>query len=471
MWPYKPTVLAIGMALLSGCVSTFAPSERKQSNDIFPEQWQQLKSETAPIKVQDAWVATLNTPQLNNLIEKALNNNQELLQAHYDVAILKQQLIVAGADLWPSLELSSQLGRSKDNRPVSYSSSTSLSLDLSYEVDLWGALSDSKREASLNYLAQQAEYEQQKQQLVADVVIAWFDLITQQQLLELYNQRETNSQQNLEIIESGYKQGLNAALDVYLARNELNSEHSRIATQKANVVDAARTLERLLGEYPKGAISANAELPVIKEALPLGLPSQLITRKAELKASWYSLLASDSLLAYTHKQRFPSINLSASLSDQSNELSDLLSPSSLAWSLIGNISAPLFNAGKLKANEEIANLAVKQQEQLYLQTLYDAFNDVESGITNQVSLTAQYKSTLSAQENAQAAEELAFEQYQRGLESYTTVLEAQERSFDAQSSLIELKKQLIDNKVNLHVALGGDYTQASQELKSNNDEN
>ena len=346
-----------------------------------------------------------------------------------------------------------------------------MSLNLGYEVDLWGKLSDSNRQANLNYLAQQARFEQAKQQLVADVVKGWFDVVTAKQLLDLYKRREANALQNLDIIESGYRQGLNEALDVYLARNELNNERSRIATQQASLLTTARVLERLLGDYPKGIISANNDLPVINTDIPLGLPSELITRKPTLRANWYQLLASDANLAYAHKQRFPSLNLTASLSDTTDRVSDLFSPSSLAWSLLGSISAPIFNGGRLKANEEIARLNSQKQEQQYLQTLYDAFSDVENAITLQQSLKAQYTSTLEAQENALAAEQLSFEQYQSGLVSYTTVLDAQGRSFDAQSSLISIKNQLIANRVNLHLALGGDFANTSTELQSNSNEN
>ncbi|MBQ4800253.1 TolC family protein [Pseudoalteromonas sp. MMG006] len=470
IWQYKPTLLAISVMLLSGCASSLNSSQRLEQPDDVPKQWQQ-KASNSVLAVKNDWLTQLQNPTLDKFVKQALTNNQQLLQTSYDVEIQKQQLIVSGAALWPSLDLSARTSRSKDNRPVSYDNASSVSLDLTYEVDLWGKLSDSKREANLNYLAQQARFEQAKQQLVADVVTSWFDVVSAQQLLDLFKRREENAQQSLEIIESGYRQGINEALDVYLARNELNTERTRIATQQANLAASSRILERLLGEYPKGAISTNSDLPVINTDIPLGLPSELITRKPTLRASWYELLATDAALAYAHKLRFPSLNLAASLSDSTDRVSDLFSPSSLAWSLLGSISAPLFEGGRLEANEEIARLNTQKQEQLYLQTLYDAFGDVENAISQQQSLKAQYTSTLEAQENALAAEQLSFEQYQSGLVTYTTVLDAQDRSFDAQSSLIEIKNQLIANRINLHIALGGDFAKPSSELKSNNDEN
>lgn len=464
-WQYKPSLLALSVILLSACASQSTHHERVAELETVPSAWQQLPSGDKVLAVEDNWLQQLHDPQVFTLVEQALAYNQAILQAGYDVAIKEQQLIAAGADLWPSLDLSTRASRSKDNRPVNYNNASSASLELSYEVDLWGKLSSSERQANLEYLAEKATFSQSKQQLVADVVSGWFDVITNQKLLELYKQREQNAEQNLSIIESGYRQGLNEALDVYLARNELNTERSNIAAQQATLTKSIRDLERLTGQYPTGALSVSADLPLLENTIPLGLPSELITRKPELMASWYQLLSTDAGLAYAHKQRFPSLNLSASISDSTDRMSDLFSPSSLAWSLIGSISMPLFEGGRLKANEEQARLNVKRQEQAYLATLYDAFNDVETAISQEQALKVRYEKTLEAQENAIAAERLSFEQYQSGLVTYTTVLDAQDRSFNAQSSVIELKSQLIKNRINLHIALGGDFSAANSEVE------
>ncbi|MCF2900864.1 efflux transporter outer membrane subunit [Pseudoalteromonas sp. APAL1] len=463
-WQYKPSLLALSVILLSACASQTTHNERVAELEALPSTWQQLPTDNKILAVEDNWLQQLQDPQVFNLVEQALAHNQAILQAGYDVAIKEQQLIAAGADLWPSLDLSTRASRSKDNRPVSYNNASSASLELSYEVDLWGKLSASERQANLEYLAEKATFSQSKQQLVADVVSGWFDVITNHKLLELYKQREQNAEKNLDIIESGYRQGLNEALDVYLARNELNTERSNIAAQQATLTKSIRDLERLTGQYPAGALSVSADLPLLENTIPLGLPSELITRKPALMASWYQLLSTDAGLAYAHKQRFPSLNLSASISDSTDRVSDLFSPSSLAWSLIGSISMPLFEGGRLKANEEQARLSVKRQEQAYLATLYDAFNEVETAISQEQALKVRYEKTLEAQENAIAAERLSFEQYQSGLVTYTTVLDAQDRSFNAQSSVIELKNQLIKNRINLHIALGGDFSEANSEV-------
>lgn len=442
---------------LWACSSTSAVDEKLKDLPL-PQNWQDSKQALA---VEHNWLAQLDNPQVHQLVQKALAANHQFAIQAYSLEIAEQQLIVSGSQLWPELDLAFRSGRNKDNQTDSYANSNSVNLNLSYEVDIWGKLSDADRMANYNYLAQKATFEQYKQQLVVNVLTTWFQVIEAEKLLTLYRSRVENSQQNLAIIEAGYNSGLTAALDVYLTRNDLNTELTRVSEQATEKASLIRQLERLIGEYPKGELLVNANLPLLTNDIPVGLPSELISRKPELKASWYQLLSQDAGLAYAHKQRFPSIVLSGSVGDANADIGDLLSGSSLAWSLLGSVSAPIFNAGRLKANEEKARIELKQGEQLYLDTLYGAFSNVENAITTEKNLKNSYYTMLAAQENAKIASTLSFEQYQSGLVSYTTVLDAQTRSFEAQTTLIKIKNKLITNRINLHLSLGGDFTTPS----------
>lgn len=442
---------------LVACSNTSAV-DKKLKDLPLPQNWQDSKQALA---VENNWLTQLDNPQAHLLVQKALAANQQFAMQAYSLQIAEQQLIVAGSQLWPELDLALRSGRNKNNQTDSYTNSNSLNLNLSYEVDIWGKLSAADRISNFNYLAQKATFEQYKQQLVVNVLTTWFKVIEAEKLLTLYRSRVKNSQQNLAIIEAGYQSGLTPALDVYLTRNDLNNELTRVSDQETQKTKLIRQLERLIGEYPQGQLLVNANLPLLTNDIPVGLPSELISRKPEVKASWYQLLSLDAGLAYAHKQRFPSIVLSGSVGDTNADISDLLSGSSLAWSLLGSVSAPIFNAGRLKANEEKARLTLKQGEQQYLDTLYNAFSDVENAITTEKNLKNSYYTMLAAQENAKVAATLSFEQYQSGLVSYTTVLDAQTRSFEAQTTLIKIKNQLIANRINLHLSLGGDFTTPS----------
>ncbi|TMM48008.1 TolC family protein [Colwellia ponticola] len=442
---------------LVACSNTSSIDE-KLTDLPLPQNWQDSKQALA---VENNWLTQLDNPQAHQLVKKALAANHQFAMQEYSLQIAEQQLIVSGSQLWPELDLSFSSSRNKNNQTDSYANNNAVNLNLRYEVDIWGKLSAADRISNFNYLAQKATFEQYKQQLVVNVLTTWFKVIEAEKLLTLYRSRVKNSQQNLAIIEAGYQSGLTAALDVYLSRNDLNSELTRVSDQKTEKKKLIRQLERLIGEYPQGELLVNAELPLLTNDIPVGLPSELISRKPEVKASWYQLLSLDAGLAYAHKQRFPNIVLSGSVGDTNADISDLLSGSSLAWSLLGSVSAPIFNAGRLKANEEKARLTLKQGEQQYLDTLYNAFSDVENAITTEKNLKNSYYTMLAAQENAKVAATLSFEQYQSGLVSYTTVLDAQTRSFEAQTTLIKIKNQLIANRINLHLSLGGDFTTPS----------
>ncbi|WP_206485815.1 efflux transporter outer membrane subunit [Thalassotalea sp. G2M2-11] len=456
----KTLSLAISLTV-AGCVST-SKTDNPVKQLSLPAAWSNadvLDSSTLDPRKSMQWHTLLNDEALQQLIILAKQKNHLLQSSQAVVDIAKQTAEIAGVTKFPDITLSQGNSRRKvvNDDNINYQTTADVNLQLSYELDLWGKLSDQQHQASLDYLSAKNNYFQQEQQLIADVSKAWFSAVEAQQLLALYQARAKNQEDSLAMIESSYRLGLKDALDVYLAKNNLNSELARVTQQEQTVVERKRTLELLIGQYPNGQISINQQLPDTEPFLPNALPAQLLTKRADLVAAWYQLLALDAGVAVAHKQRFPRIALTSTLGDSSNELGDLLDGGALAWSLIGNITMPIFNAGKLAAQEQQAKLRLAQQEQLYLKQVYQAFSDVENGLNNHSALKQRYLYLKQAQENANQAEQLSFAQYQKGLVSYTTVLDAQRRLFDAQTAVIQVKNQLIQNQIALYLALGGGY--------------
>ena len=446
------TILAMitSLVILTACTSASYVDDPLVKPQL-PESWH---TNAKSLKDNQTWVTPIATEQLFELIKIGLNSNQPLMQLALDVEVKKQQLNISDSNFWPELSLAANSRRSGDND--TQSTINNLSLDLSYELDIWGKLSDSARASKLNLLTAQANYQQARDSLVADVIIAYYKVVTSQELVKLFERRTENAKLSFEIIESGYLQGLNTALDVYLTQNEYHSENSNLLSQRSQRNKDIRTLERLLGGYPAGGLLIDATLPLLPQGIKIGVPSELVKRKPQLQAAWYQLLAQDALVAYAQKQRYPSIRLGGDIGSASSDIGNLLSGDYSSWSVFAGITAPIFNAGRLKSQTEQQKLILKQQEQQYLNTLFAAFEVVENNLDLDASLQQQYRSTLKAQDNALQAETLSFEQYQSGLVSYTTVLDAQKRAFVAQSSVISLKNQIIANRIGLHLALGGD---------------
>ena len=452
--------------LLASCSST--PGHKPDVTSLaLPEQWQ-TASPADPFSA-NWWEGELSpqrSPELHAVIALALKSNYQLKQQQLALAATEQGLATTDAAKLPSLDMGLSSNRSKSQSSDTINTNHDLSVDFRYEIDIWGKLSDNHKRAALLYQAQKLELIDFRSDLIRQVIAAWFKVIESRQQLALNQLRLENSQQNLDIIEAGYESGLNEALDVYLTRNELANEVSRVSTQEATLKQDLRSLELLLGQYPSASqVSEQKDIPLVTNNQALGLPSELISRKAQLRASWLNVLAQDAEVAYRYKQRFPSLSLSSSVGTSSDDLSDLLS-SDLAWSLVGNLTAPIFNGGILKANEQKARLELEQAEQAYMQNLFEAFSDVENALTAENSLMTRYQANLEAAENATIAESLSFEQYQNGLVSYTTVLDARTRAYNAQSAAITLKYQLLNNHLQLFSALGGDFNQLySQEVR------
>lgn len=450
------TLCSVSLFLVS-CTSTSGRTDAS-SDIVYPQHWQSIKSgESENKQSNDNWITTFNDPQLVALVQQAIKQNRTLKTQKITMELAEQKALASGASRLPELTLNQGNSRRKtvSSDDVQYTNSADVELELSLEVDLWGKLSDQQNQATLNFAAAKSTYEHQKNTLVAEVASAWFDVISAQELLNLYQERAKNLANNLDMIQASYRLGLNEALDVYLTQNDVSQEAARVAQQQQVLSTAKRQLELLIGEYPDGDLISNVELPVLNQEIFLGAPAQLLTQRHDILTSWYQLLALDAGLAVAHKQRFPKISLFASTGDSSDELQNLLDGGSLAWSLIGNLTLPLFDGGRLASLEEQARLAVQQQEQYYLNDLYQAFADVENYIANSKALKERYQHLTLAGQNALTAEKLSFDQYMRGLVSYTTVLESQRRAFDAQNSLIQLTNQMLQNRISLFVSLGG----------------
>lgn len=449
-------ILAACLALLAGCQDSFIQPEVQQKIPFA------IKSEvtttrvlTSPASIEpppSAWIESFNDSQLNRWVSLAIEDSFSLAEAQARVEAARQNRSSTRSNLWPTLDLELNEQRQKStSTAIEYQDTASVSAGVAWEIDLWGKLSNSRDGADFRWQAEQARFQASKLSLTAQIARAWFQLISANQLSQLLEERTSNLTTNLDIIQSGYRQGINSALDVYLAQSDVSNESSNLTQQLATEKKSVRQLQLLLGRYPSGILDLEENkalgFPSLAPLNSAQLLSQNVRHRPDLQASYLELLASDKELAVAHKNRFPSFRLTGSVGDSS----------SLAWNLLGGLSQPLFTGGKLKALELQQQAIVRQKEQQYLAVLHTAFNEVEQSITNESALKQQLQLVEASKSYAEAAKELAFEEYRQGLQSYTSVLEAQRRAFSAQNTVISIRNQLLQNRINLYLALGGDH--------------
>ncbi len=451
--------MALGIVVLlsSACSQTAIAPET--STPSIPPEWQRGGDGGIP---SSNWLMDFNNEKLTALVAEAIANNYSLHEERAQLAQAEQLVVVSRANRFPSLDLTLDAQR-RGAGAIGASTIETFGAELGtrWEVDLWGRLNKEQQAAQLAYAAQEVSLLAAERDLAAATAGTFFDVLEAEQLLGVAKRRLDNVVESQDIVASGYRQGLNDALDLYLAKNQVERQLASYAQQEQSVSEVIADLQLLLARYPDGNMVVSQELPLLMESVPAGLPSELLTRRTDVQQAWLNLLAADADLAASHKSRFPSLSLVASTGTVSGAFSDLLDGDNSVWSVASGLTQPIFEAGRLRALEAQAYAEVQRVEQQYLDLVYRAFADVENAISRSESLQSRYAALLEAERNATAALNLALQQYQRGLVTYTTVLETQRQAFDAETTVVQLKNQLLQNRIALYLALGGEFSTAN----------
>lgn len=246
-----------------------------------------------------------------------------------------------------------------------------------------------------------------------------------------------------------------------LTRADVARAESAILVFQRRVDAAKRTLETLLGRYPAGTIEALSGLPRIHREVPAGLPTELLLRRPDLLAAEARVDAAMKDLSASRKALLPALRITGDGGTAStDDFGDLFNIQNLVWGIGQNLTRPLYQGGRLKAN---IRLDEDQRDELiasYAETALTAFREVETALSAERYLKAQVGALSTAVSESRRAETLSLGDYQQGLVDIITLLESQRRSFDAQSALLTVKLALIVNRVDLYLALGGDFDHA-----------
>lgn len=340
------------------------------------------------------------------------------------------------------------------------SSDYGLTLDASWEMDLWGRLRDLDHAAYQDFVAAQADFRGARLSLAANTAKAWFNLIAAHQQLQLAEQTRDSYQSNFRITERNYKAGDDSAtpLDVQFGRTNVASAERDVVVRRLSYEEAARTLEVLIGSYPGGKLRGRDKLPELAKAIPSGLPSDLLSRRPDIVAADADLRASAKRANAARKNLLPSFILTGSASTSSEALTDILvDPEAIVWNAASRLAQSVFEGGALTAE---AKRALAQNEiaiRRYASIVLQALREVESALSTEHSLSEQTKFLSTELKQASLAERQASRDYSEGIVGILEVLESQRRAVSARNAMILLRNQRLQNRIDLHLALGGDF--------------
>ena len=465
-----PAAWATAVAALFLASCAHSPDLQHERSDIaIPDAFIESTAEDAV----DEWNWDFGEPMLRSLVEEALANNYDLKAAAARLEAAEAARRSTGAAQFPSLNGNAgasvrntfieQPGGGFDERTIE---NYNLGLSLAWEIDVWGKVRNRASAAIADFEAEQEVYRAAQFSLAASTLRSWFNAVESELQLELANETLRVFEQNLSVVEGSYKRGLpDRALDVRLTRANVEAARQNMEFRRRNRDASGRSLEVLLGRYPADSIAIQSELPTVTGHIPAGLPSELLGRRPDINAAERRLAASLERARAARKDMLPTISLTSSAGTSTDELRDLLDLEQILWSIAGNLSQPIFQGGRLIAGVDLADANSRQLLAAYSQTVLNAFREVETLLAAEDYLAREQAAAEQAATESIAAEALAWQQYQRGLVDIVTVLESQRRAFNTRSSLLGVVNNRLTNRVNLHLALGGDFGSASTETE------
>lgn len=479
MGKIKLTVNSITLCiLLSACTSTDdrALSESASSstgnNVVWQSQARQQESTQTLLLNSDTTLTDVidikELPHLAGYIYEALSSNASLQQSL--ITLRKAQVAIDSAKADRNLNVDASFSASRSettNSSASTSSNTnsstssnssspsySASINVSWELDLWQKISDGISAANLDAASARASYQSARDSLVANVVRSYIDVLTQQQLLNIEQSRLTVLENNEAVILKRYSTGLGSLDDLDTARTSSANTRATIAQYENALLTAKRTLAVLLGRQNQSLNELNTQVNFPDVLLPLTtLPKQDLARRPDLQAAFYALKATEFEVDVAYKALLPSISLSASLSDNASTPSQALFTNPL-WSLLGQMTAPLFQGGALRAQIEDAKLTSANAWWQYRETLLTAVQETQNALDSETALSARISHTNVALANAERSVSTIEGQYRQGLADILDLLSVYDTRFNLQAQAVELHAQKLQNRIDLGLALG-----------------
>ncbi len=467
---HRPTLLSLPIAVLATACATTPPPEPVLELEA-PDSWSAELGDAE--SVSGPWWTDFADPELDRLIAAALEENYDLQAAAAAVDAATARARIAGADLKPQIGAGFDAARrqqifvgfpipGQDGPLKTRSTSYGTSLNVSWEADLWGRLRAGKRAAAGDAQAAEIDYRAARLSLSGQVAKAWFAVVETQHQVDLAAKTVASRRQTRERVEARYRSGVAPPLDLRLARaNEAGAE-STVELRRRQLDGARRQLEILLGRYPAGELAKNSapRLPEISTAIPAGLPSELVARRPDLRAAERRLQSAGWRVHEARRALYPKLTLTGSAGTSSDRLEDLVDGDFSVWSIAGGLLAPIFQGGRLRAAVDFAEASREQALAGYAQGILRAFAEVESALTAERLLTAETAAQAVATEESTAAVRLAEDRYQAGVGEFLSILESQRRAFLSESRLLTLRALRLGNRVDLHLALGGDFGSA-----------
>jgi len=456
---------------LAGC-STMAPRYERPAVPTAAD-WPAGESYRAPAPQAGAeaaadlpWQEFFVEPRLQKLIGLALDNNRDLRIATLNIERSRAQYQIRRADLFPEIDAVGQgsgrripadlAGKSKAVTSHQYYADLAVN---AYELDLFGRVRSLKDQALEQYLATEQAQRAVQLSLVAEVALNYLTLAADREQLALARESLSNYEESFRLSSSRFEAGIASALDFNQAKSSVEAARVQISRYTTLVAQDENALTLVVGTpVPSELLPASLSdtLTGVTELAP-GIPSDVLLKRPDILQAENLLKGFNANIGAARAAFFPRITLVSSIGTGSTELSGLFGDGSQTWSFAPVISLPIFDAGRNRANLQVAKVDRDIAVSRYEQAIQTAFREVADALARRGTIDEQLTAQQALTDATAESYRLSQARFEKGVDSYLSVLVSQRFLYGAQQSLISARLERLNNQVTLYKVLGGGW--------------
>lgn len=461
------TFALVATALLGGC--SLIPTYERPAAPVAPQWPATVAAPGGAIAAVDLpWQDFVGDANLRQVIGLALQTNRDLRVAVLAIEQARAAYDIRAADQLPNLNLGATGLRQPNpngNGHITGTYTAGLSMP-SWELDFFGRVASLKESAQSQFLATQEARKTAQTSLIAAVASSWLSLQANDQLLSLTQRTLETRQESLRLTQLRFDNGASSALDLRLAQSLAAAASAALAQQQRLRALDLNALTLLVGQPipPQHLVEARGvggtPSPLLRD-VPAGLPSDLLTRRPDVRQAEAQLLAANANIGAARAAFFPRISLTASAGSASSDLGKLLQHGTWGWTMAPQALLPIFDAGRNQANLDSAKAGRDIALAQYEKAIQVAFREVSDALAGSTTLADQVRALQTQVTAEEDRMRLADLRYKNGIASYLDLMDAQRSLFATQQVLAQTRLAEQQNKVALYKVLGGGWSEAA----------
>lgn len=448
----------ISLLALTGCATLNDPLPQGASG--IPSAWVELGGADTVSLTRDWWLG-FGSKELTEQIDAALLASPDLGMASERVRQAEAQARIAGATLFPTLNVGVGTGAHETHPsggPWSNDNASSVALSASYEIDLWGKLAAGKRVAEAALNATRFDRESVRLTLVSGVANGYFQLLSLRGRLGIAQENLKIAERVLKVVDARVRYGAAPALDLARQRAAVLTLRASLPPLQLQERQTLYALAILTGRTPEGFAITGANLADLGvPSVGPGLPADLLARRPDLAGAEAQLTAAHANVAVARAALLPGISLTGSAGLASTVLINFLHSPTAAFSLGASLLQPIFDGGRLRDQVDIAKSQERELVAGYRKAILAALADVETALASGGRAADQEALQVQVVDQAKIALRLAEIRYREGADDLLTVLDAQRTLFQAQDQSAQVRLARLQASISLYKALGGGW--------------